>query len=189
MASEYKIVYQTLEDRDNLDKIEQEGPFLCGRSNAWLGTGYYFWESFIENAKWWGEKSYQEKGYVITQAHYMNDEDECYNLIDNPEHLRSFNAAIRLMEEKGLYITENTTVSRIIEFLRSINIFHYNATRAKGDNCKSLSSEFSITTIFNKKFPSIYLDSLPAIQVCFYIKEKPLDLSQYKIVFPEKYVL
>lgn len=189
MASEYKIVYQTLEDRDNLDKIEQDGPFLCGRNGAWLGTGYYFWESFIENAKWWGENSYKVKGYVITQAHYTNDENECYNLIDNREHLQKLNEAIRLMEEQGLYIQKKTTVSRVIEFLRSLNIFHYNATRAKADNCKSPSSEFSITTIFNQRFPSIYLDSLPAIQVCFYKKEIPLVLSEYKIVFPEKYVL
>lgn len=189
MASEYKIVYQTLEDRDNLDKIEQEGPFLCVRSDAWLGMGYYFWESFIENAKWWGEKNHLEKGYVITQAHYTNDEDKCFNLIDNPEHLRSFNEVIELLRKDGLYIPTKTTVSRIIMFLRSIDKFPYNATRAKGENCKSPSSKFSITTIFNQKFPAIYLDSLPAIQVCFYRKGEPLNLSKYKIVFPEKYVL
>lgn len=57
---------------------------------------------------------------------------------------------------------------------------------AKGENCKSPSSKFSITTIFNQKVPPIYLDSLPAIQVCFYRKGKQLNLSKYKIVFPEK---
>ena len=34
--------YQTLENRNNPDKIEEQGPFLCSHKNAWLGKGYYF---------------------------------------------------------------------------------------------------------------------------------------------------
>ena len=40
--------YQTLENRNNPDQIEEQGPFLCNRKSAWLGEGYYFWDSFIE---------------------------------------------------------------------------------------------------------------------------------------------
>lgn len=179
-------IYQTLEDRQNPEKIRTEGPFPCTRNDAWLGKGYYFWESFIENARWWGENSYKN-GYVISQAIYINDEEECFNLIDNYNHIRSYIKATELMEEKGLYVEHVTTVSRVIQFLRDIRIFSYNAARAKAENCKSCKSKFSRTTIFSQN-SRCYLDALPPIQVCFYTKKSPLDLSNYKIVYPKDYV-
>ena len=39
--------YHTVEDRDNPDEIEADGPFKCTRGDAWLGPGYYFWDSKI----------------------------------------------------------------------------------------------------------------------------------------------
>ena len=68
--------YQTLENRNNPDKIEEQGPFLCSHKNAWLGKGYYFWDSFIENAHWWGQKGARYKnGYVICESTFELDED------------------------------------------------------------------------------------------------------------------
>lgn len=54
-----KTLYQTVEDRNNPSEIETEGPFLCVRNNAWLGRGYYFWDTFVELAHWWGNTIYQ----------------------------------------------------------------------------------------------------------------------------------
>jgi hypothetical protein len=75
-----KTIYQTLENRGNLDFIENNGPFICKRNNAWLGTGYYFWESFIENAHWWGKEcNNYPNGYVICKAIYTENEEKCFN--------------------------------------------------------------------------------------------------------------
>ena len=41
------VIYQTLEDRDNYDEVEECGPFPCCSSNAWLGKGCYFWDDEI----------------------------------------------------------------------------------------------------------------------------------------------
>lgn len=182
----YKI-YQTVEDKDDADKISNEGPFCCNRSDAWLGKGYYFWESFIENAKWWGYCAYCGKEYVICEASYVNNDKQCFNLVDNPIHLQFFRDAITMMRTQGLYKPKVTTVSRVIQFLKDIDLFPYNATRAKPEACRSFDSEFSFTTFFLKdKGP--YLDTLPPIQICFYRKSAPLDLSNYKIVYPLKYI-
>ena len=62
-----KILYQTLDDNDNADYVEQNAPFPCDRKNSWLGTGYYFWDTFIENAHWWGEVNYKNS-YIICKA-------------------------------------------------------------------------------------------------------------------------
>ena len=182
-----KTVYQTLEDRGNPDHVENNGPFLCNRNNAWLGSGYYFWDSFIENAHWWGcEGAKFKNGYFICKAVYDFDETICFNLIDNPQHFQLFNDAKKIMEEKGLYVPNQTTVSRIIEHIKNIlKIFKFQAIRVYGVNSKSFNSGYSNRSIFDKHGTK-YLDSLPAIQICFYSKSS-LNLRDYTLIYPPEY--
>jgi len=182
-----KIVYQTLEDLDNPDSIELNGPFKCKFENAWLGRGYYFWESIIENAHWWGTEcnSYKD-GYVICKASYDSDDELCFNLIDNYEHLSKFKDTIDLMKKKGLY-KSNTTVARVIYYLKdTLKIFNYQAARVYGVHSKSKDSDYMLNLSFNPNGHQ-YLDLLPAIQVCFYSKNS-LNLRNYHIVYPDKYI-
>ena len=46
--------FQTLEDMDNIDIVELNGPFPCIHKGAWLGYGCYLWDSRIEWAIDWG---------------------------------------------------------------------------------------------------------------------------------------
>lgn len=185
-----KIVYQTLEDKGNIDQVENHGPFLCIRKNAWLGAGYYFWDSFIENAHWWGTEGAdycKTNSYMICEARYEFDENKCFNLIDNPKHFKMFNNTKKLMQEKGLYIPNQTTVARIIDHLKNtLQIFTYEATRVYGINSKSFNSPYSNKTIFDARYKNAYLDSVPAIQICFYSKTS-LNLSKVKVIFPDEY--
>lgn len=183
-----KTVYQTLEDRDNPDYVENNGPFPCKRNNAWLGSGYYFWESFIENAHWWGcEGARFTNGYFICEAFYDFDETNCFNLIDNPEHFQLFNNSKKIMLEKGLYVPNQTTVARIVEHLKNtLKVFNYEAIRVYGINSKSINSTYSNRTIFDKKHNTKYLDSLPTIQICFYSKSS-LNLRDYRLIYPPEY--
>ena len=184
-----KILYQTVEDPGYPDPIEVEGPHKCIRRDAWMGQGYYFWESHIQNAHWWGAgDGHFENGYVICRADYIIDDKICYNLIDNPDHQVMFNDAIDLMIKHGLYKEGITTVARIIEFLKNkLRIFRFEATRAIGVNSKTKDSEYSRCTPFVNRAPYSYLDTLPPIQICFYTK-KAQYLSNYTIIYPEKYV-
>ncbi|MCG9881273.1 MAG: hypothetical protein MH472_11805 [Bacteroidia bacterium] len=183
-----KKVYQTLEDRSNPDYVEDNGPFPCNRKNAWLGNGYYFWDSFIENAHWWGiEGAKFTNGYFICEAHYDFDETLCFNLIDNPLHFQLFNNTKKIMQEKGLYVVNQTTVARIIEYIKNtLNIFKYHAIRVYGINSKSFNSPYSNRTIFDNNHNTKYLDSLPAIQICFYSKSS-LNLREYRLIYPPEY--
>lgn len=76
-------IYQTLEDRQNYEEIEAHGPYFCseryqngilkkGVKEPWLGEGYYFWDSRISDAQWWGDTIYSKKGYVIWLVMYNN---------------------------------------------------------------------------------------------------------------------
>lgn len=186
---EIRKAYQTLEERDT-HLIEINGPFPCERRNAWLGLGYYFWDSFIENAHWWGTECACYKNYVICESTFDLDETKCFNLIDNYEHLHQFNNTRKLLQEQGLYIKDKTTVARVIEYLKNTtHIFHYEAIRAYGINSINSNSQFSNRTIFihkEGKRSFQYLDSTPAIQICFYTKTS-LNRSGFKIIYPPEY--
>ena len=74
---------------------------------------------FIENAHWWGQEGAKyTNGYFICESLYDFDELFCFNLVDNPEHLKLFNETKELMQLKGLYQIGVTTVSRIIKFIK-----------------------------------------------------------------------
>lgn len=169
--------YQTLENRNNPDQIEEQGPFLCNRKRAWLGEGYYFWDSFIENAHWWGLEGYKNN-YVICESTFELDEDKCFNLIDNPEHLELFEFTKKALIKQQIH---DLIVPRIIEFLKQRENFKYEAIRANGINSKNESR----TPFVIKGYQ--YLESFPAIQICFFSK-KSLNRKGFKIIYPEEYV-
>lgn len=169
--------YQTLENRNNPDQIEEQGPFLCNRKSAWLGEGYYFWDSFIENAHWWGQEGYKNN-YVICESTFELDEDKCFNLVDNPEHLKLFEFTKKALIEQQIH---NLIVPRVIKFLKQRKNFKYEAIRANGINSKNESR-----TPFVIKGHQ-YLESFPAIQICFFSK-KSLNRRGFKIIYPEEYV-
>lgn len=183
-----KIIYQTLEDRGdaNLDKLENDGPYQCRSENSWLGDGYYFWDTFIENAHWWGkEVRAYSSGYIICRAICDFNDTECYDLVGNTEHLQRFQSAFNELKADGL-ANETTKVRRIIEFLKSsVKTFNYSAIRAYGIKSKNVNSKFSFNLSFDESNKA-YLDLKPAIQICFYTK-KSMNLRNYKIIYPETY--
>lgn len=174
-----KIIFQTLEDRDNPNYVERNGPFPCNRTNAWLGDGYYFWDTFVENAHWWGEYCNNSNGrYIICKAVCDYDPNLCFDLTGgNMQHLEYFNEVILMMKKQGLF-TEKTTVARIIKYLKDdLKIFKYEASRVYGVLSKSVQSKYSSTVLFSIGKPQ-YLDTKPAIQICFYTN-KSLNLKTF----------
>jgi len=183
-----KKIYQTLEDRDNPDYIEENTPFKCKRKNAWLGVGYYFWDTFIENAHWWGKFSYHNS-YVICEFKSNFNSEICFDLVGETEHMLEFESIIELLKKKNL-ITNNTTVSRILSFIRDVIDFKYEAIRVYGINSISNKKEENKDYIFQIPFVKKgyqYLDYKPLIQICIFEKNG-LNLRESRIVYPDKYI-
>lgn len=178
--------FQTLEYK-NIHNIESDGPFLCQRKTAWLGIGYYFWDSFIENAHWWGkEGACHKNGYIICESTFELNENKCFNLVDNPIHLEQFNQTKIFLKQNNLYEEGKTTVARVVSYLKQIGVFKFEAIRAFGINSIGINSSYSNRTIFiNKegKKSIQYLDSTPAIQINFFTKNS-LNRKGFKIIFP-----
>lgn len=182
---ERKLIYQTLENRDNPDQIEQEGPFSCSRNNSWLGPGYYFWDTFIENAHWWGKVSLSDN-YVICEAKFNFHTNTCFDLVGKTEHMLDFGKSVNLMKSKNL-LDKNTTVARVLSYMKNtLNIFSYNAIRVYGVHSKSKNIKPNYQLKFDLVKPQ-YLDYKPAIQICIYSFEG-LNFGNYNIVYPDDYV-
>lgn len=76
-------IYQTLEDRQNYGEVEEHGPFFCyvrddngipksGVKEPWLGEGYYFWDTRITDAQWWGDTVYSQKDILFVTQRMTN---------------------------------------------------------------------------------------------------------------------
>jgi len=182
-------LFQTLEDRDNPEYIESNGPFDCNWPNTWLGSGYYFWDTFVKNAHWWGSVRYnvRDKNYVICQAECSFDEDTCFDLAGNTKHLMFFSEVVDFMEEKGLLDRKKHTVSRVINYLRDNIDFKYEAIRVYGVNSISQRQQDYLSQMKFEKNKSQYLDFNPPFQFCIF-KKTGLKLKNYKIIFPDHYI-
>lgn len=175
-----RSLYQTLEDRDNPDKIEDHGPFSCKRKRAWLGLGYYFWDSSIDSAHFWGNTSYKGN-YIICESHYDYDSPVYLDLAGNTEHIKDFSIIADSLQEKS---KQCVTVPMVIENMKAFSelLKNYKAIRAYPIN--------SIINVNNRiKFQNInnaYMDLDPAIQMCVFDKSFLLN-NKFEIIYPEMY--
>ncbi len=184
-----KKLYQTLEDRDNPDYVEENAPFKCNWKNTWLGEGYYFWDTFIDNAHWWGEVRYNN-AYMICEVTCDFNSAICFDLVGETEHMVEFSNAIDFLRQKQL-ITKKTTVSRIISFLKNkIDGFQkYEAIRVYGIKSISEYKDEYNKYIFRLNFETLkpqYLDYKPAIQICIF-KKNGMNLRDTKLIYPDEY--
>lgn len=177
------IIYQTLQDRENPDQIENQGPYTCNRSDAWMGTGYYFWDTFIENAHWWGNTALKKK-YIITEAKVDLTLENCFDLAGNTEHMLMFSDAFDYMKSKNL-ADDNTTVSRIINYLRKIDSFSFSAVRINGKNSKNKNSQPKFVLKFVMSSVA-HFEMKPPIQICFF-DLKEVNFRSYRVIYPDYY--
>lgn len=168
-------LYQTLKDKGNNTYILDNGPFLCNWENTWLGSGYYFWDTLVQNAHWWGKIRYGNK-YIISSAQCDFNTELCFDLYGDMEHLSAFTEVRDFLLEKEEYTIETLTVARVINYLISLDMFHYEAVRAYGVHSKRGKPEKVLFETGKRQF----LNTSPAVQLCLY-KKTSLNLREYTI--------
>lgn len=176
------IGYHTVEDRGNIDYIEEHAPFKCKNKWAWLSDGYYFWENDYERAFEWGENNYSD-GFVILKFHLANL--KILDLVGNREHQQEFiELSVRLREYFPGLSSKQQPISKIITLLRSLEqrqkgIFSYNSIKAQDHPNRK---NFKFVEGRNEA-----MDLNPRIQICLFVKSK-VTLPARAIVFPEYYI-
>lgn len=174
----------TVADLDNVDYVESNAPFICRDRNAWLGIGYYFWDTFIELAHWWGRSHYKGNGYMICKTSCYLSDDEILDLVGNMSQLQDFKEYVSILRQQ--YPRTDWKVGGVIEHMKKINAFNYKAIRVNGES--SAKRDTSITNMrmtFSPQNNIAYLDMCPQIQVCV-IDRRILNLP-VQVIFPECY--
>lgn len=176
-----RILYQTVEDRSNPDYIEQYGPFKCTNKNSWLGHGYYFWDTFIDIAHWWGELNYRKNGYIICQSSCDGDLEKVYDLVGKPELFKEIEQVAAIIRQRNN--TEFVYVPEIFEYLKQKTSF---LSRYKAIRVYPLETlpNHNVRYRFNRKNRA-FIDTRPAIQFC--ILDKDFLNGEYRIVYPQTY--
>lgn len=182
---EKTTIYQTLEDRDNDEEVQEHGPYWCdlyeadgkkkeGIKEPWLGAGYYFWDTLIENAHWWGKKIYLRKKakYIICQSQYDSHSPHLFDLVGNVSHYREFVDCVAVMESNGK--GQKRSFPQVLAYLKQHADFRYKAIRARPHPLKFVSA--------NIYFPGgqMELEKLDKVQICFF--DKSLFIAPFEIV-------
>lgn len=182
MSRDRITLYQTLANRHNPSEIEKHGPYKCtNKKRSWLGVGYYFGDTFIELAHWWGNFGGCHNGnYIICESIRPYDEEVVFDLHDNVNHINDFKGYYYELLKTGEY-----TVSGALEHLKRHTNFcdKYIAIRIRGDH--------STSSIPNSKVPFIlrrkpFYNLVPPIQICYF---NCPDISKwdYRVIYPEEY--
>ena len=179
-------IYQTLEDRQNDKEVEENGPFLCqltdlngqlkrGIKEPWLGEGYYFWDTRLEDAIWWGNSVYGQSGYIVCQTTYDQHSPLLFDLVGDIGQFDEFIKCADLIMSK---IKEKfVTFPVVLSFLKKTNSFNYKAIRVRPVPIKMKPT--------NIRFPGekTYIMIHDKVQICFF--DKTLLRSPFKIVYKQ----
>jgi hypothetical protein len=177
--------YQTLEDKDNIDEVELDGPFPCRHKGAWLGFGCYLWDTRFEWAIEWGEFAYEKRGKDFIIGRILVDlTSDCFDLFGNVRHQFDFQEVIKVMlDSKKIKRQEEAIVANVIEFMKNQGIFNYKSIRA-ADMKNVKKYYFRVDRATGQ--PKEYMMINQRVQVCV-IEKKGVLLRPFEVVYPDKY--
>lgn len=175
--------FQTLEDQDNIDEVETLGPFICTRSDAWLGHGYYLWDTNIQWAKDWGYHSYTKNDKEFIIASCMINIENCFDLFGSVAHQMELISAFEAFNESNkLKHNHRRILPNIIQYLKKKGIFEYKSIRACDNTNKIIKLHFS-----KNHEREEYMLINQRVQICV-IERKDVILRPFTVIFPEKYI-
>lgn len=177
-------IFQTLEDRQNYDEVERHGPYFCrshysdgtlkkGTKEPWLGEGYYFWDTRIKDAEWWGDTVYSQKGYIVCKTTYDQHSQLLYDLVGNMQQFDEFVRCAELIRKARN--VESIKFPVVLAYLKRCTYnFKYKAIRVW-----PLPKTYEKTSVY---FPDtkVVLGNPSKIQICFF--DKTLLTDPYVIV-------
>ncbi len=174
--SSFCTIYQALEYTADEDEI----PHWSSDQNAWLGYGYYFWDSSIDRAHWWGKSRYKNN-YMICKTEY----DKNFHLFDmfDTNHSKEYtDTRIVLAKEFASRKKVSNTIyaQDVINALKSTSEFMNNffAIRMLAMECAPVIHKIQ----FASNSPAYSDEDLP-VQLCVW--DKRFFKADVIVVFPD----
>ena len=181
-------IYQTLEDRGNYEEVESHGPYYCsltdrrgnlkkGAKEPWLGEGYYFWDTRIGDARWWGDTIYGRyyKGFVVCHTCYDQHSPLLFDMVGSVAMFDEFERCVEHVKAKRH--TAHVSFPLVLEYLKRRGDFTYKAIRVWPDP-KIQATNPQIGVFFPGGLASVR--RIEKIQICFF--DKRLLVQPFTIV-------
>ncbi|MDE6270156.1 MAG: hypothetical protein K2M12_04790 [Muribaculaceae bacterium] len=166
-----------------MDFVEANGPFPGTVRERWLGPGYYYWDTFINSAHFWGRYSYKKynKGYIIAKSEVALPPDKVLNLLDSADLLKFH---LWREEFKRTFPDTSVTVEKVLTHSRKTagKNFPYIAIKALFIDSINV-EEYQDRISPNGK---AYLDMQPPIQVCI-LEKSVVGPDNFKVIYPINY--
>lgn len=164
-----RTVYHTVRSGINKKEILRKAPFLCKdkpkQLKEWLGTGYYFWETFIKLGIWWGEVRYKrfDKNYIVCKTIFDCPEEYLLDLVNDTEQLLDIQVIVDALRKKPEFDESEFTAQFLINLICKKAKVPYKAIRAYGQESSSSDEINQYKYFFNSKS---YIHGCPEIQIC-----------------------
>lgn len=182
-------IYQTLKNKNNHKEVLSHGPYLCNRSDAWLSEGYYFWDTFIENAHDWGMLVYKEKKYYIFQAMCYLSNEVCFNLCE-PYFMNIFKEVVEQLSRNRIS-KKDMLVAEVIDYMRfeaqDVVEFHkkFIAVKAIGLKYNEIKHIYPTHLQFAERYTNDFLSLQPRVQIAIFENGFP-EVKDWLICYPEE---
>lgn len=185
-------IYQTIEDRGNYDEVESHGPYYCslrdengnmkkGIKEPWLGEGYYFWDTRIDDAQWWGFQTYNMrfKGYVVCHTKYDQHSPLLFDMVGSVAMFEEFERCVDEFKNANNRTgrTKRVSFPLVLEYMKREKSFNYKAIRVWPDPEMKVTNP-QIVVFFPGNKATIR--RVEKIQVCFF--DKTLLVHPFTIV-------
>lgn len=166
--------FQTVAHRD-VEAIPEKAPFKCERLDAWLGHGYYFWDTNIEWAHQWGKQGY--KGQYVITACDIDLNNDCLDLVGSVKDRMQLQEAADLLRKHLGPEGEKIVMRSLIELLKD----------SKKLVIKSIRSSHSPSTrnpIYYNQRKAEHINLADQIQICV-IEKKGVILTPIEVVYTQ----
>ena len=188
--SHIEVGYHTTNAEGKPLKEPIHSKWVKDKRDSYCGSGYYFWENNIDQAKFWGEFKYSRKQieYCIyeTTMNFDGKTGKVLNLVGNRRHLeyifKSFQEVSAFVEDGEL---ANWSLGQSFEMLKRYfteDELPFDAVRVVESKQNGLTKKMNFKANSDKS----YVIFNPVIIVC-YIKSKIKDLTlvDFKLVTDE----
>lgn len=174
-------LYQAI---DGGRKAVPQTPIYCSTSNARLGHGYYFWDSIIDAAHWWGGVHYGGN-YIICQSFYDAHSDKLFDLLGDLSHRQEFTVFLDGLHKMQ---PEDMSLAEVLDIMNANPKFsqRYWAIRAEfikmGPSDKNLDITVSLPSQANGRKTVLHCGN--RVQLCVTNLAFLLE-GEYTAIYPE----
>ncbi len=173
-------LYQAI---SNKEETIPKKPIRCSSEDARLGQGYYFWDTDIQAAHWWGKSRYKG-AYRVCRSHYDAHSEHYFDLVGNMKHIQILSSCHRKLQQrkKGDY-----SIAEVLELMKRLIpefIDIYWAIRARPMTKRYLDPKMDIP--FAKGGNNrLFISCATRVQVCVTNLDFLLDGREYKVIESE----